>query len=67
MKCKICNQKDIILYPYKHRLCYECYVHLPNCESCKNQVYKYNVSNDNITLYIMFIVIQILFYILATY
>ena len=62
MKCRICNEKDIILYPYKHRICYDCYKHLPDCESCKKQIFRQ--KKDNITSTIMFAILQIFFYVL---
>jgi len=63
MKCKICNETNVI-FPYKHRLCYECYIHISKCESCKNQVFVREKHYEKIESFIMFLVLQILIHII---
>ena len=59
--CKICNETKI--FNYKYRLCYECYIHISKCESCKKKVF---VKEDPMKMepFIMFLVLHILIYIL---
>ena len=65
MKCKICKKPNV-LFPYKHNLCYECYIHISNCESCKNQVFVKHLHYKKLESFMMFLVLQILIYLLIS-
>ena len=53
MKCKLCNQRDIMIYPYTRRICYDCYKHIPNCVYCRNNKYT-NKSDIASFVYLLF-------------
>ena len=60
--CKICNVPKI--FNYKYRLCYECYIHISKCESCKKKVFVKENPYEKMEPFIMFLVLDILIYIL---